>query len=78
LEVIEIDAPLWRGAVNTGLVGAALAAATAACGSSTKSSRDSDRQLLKIALTDKGCSPKRLSAKSGPLTFVVTTTVPTR
>lgn len=27
--------------------------------------------MLKVTLTDKGCSPRKLTAKSGSLTFVV-------
>jgi iron uptake system component EfeO len=48
-----------------------VAAAATGCGSSSHSSQSSDRQLLKVTLTDKGCSPTKLAAKSGPLTFVV-------
>jgi len=40
--------------------------ALTACGSSSKSG-----QTLKVTLTDAGCSPTKLTAKSGPVTFNV-------
>ena len=30
-----------------------------------------ERQLLKVTLTNQGCSPKKMAAKSGSMTFVV-------
>jgi iron uptake system EfeUOB component EfeO/EfeM len=40
--------------------------ALTACGSTSKAG-----QALKVTLTDAGCSPRRLTAKSGPITFNV-------
>jgi hypothetical protein len=58
------------------LAAAALAAFAAGCGSgsdlgSSSRTSSSDRQLLRVTLTDKSCSPTKLAARSGPLTFVV-------
>jgi high-affinity iron transporter len=50
---------------------AALAAAATGCGSGSRSARASHFQLLKVTLTNKGCSPTKLAAESGPMTFVV-------
>jgi Cupredoxin-like domain len=53
----------------------AVATAAAGCGSGSDSERTAGdphrRQLLKVTLTEKGCSPKKLVAKAGPTTFVV-------
>jgi iron uptake system component EfeO len=50
-------------------------AAASGCGSGSSShsstSSAPQRQLQKVMLTDKGCDPKKLAAKSGPITFVV-------
>jgi iron uptake system component EfeO len=48
-----------------------VAAAVTGCNSSADSSHSSGRQVLKVTLTDKGCAPTKLSARSGPITFVV-------
>jgi iron uptake system component EfeO len=53
------------------LIAALLAAGfVAACGSSSDST-DSDAQTLAVTITDDGCSPTDLKAKSGPATFAV-------
>jgi iron uptake system component EfeO len=57
------------------LLVAALAVAAAGCGSAPRTSPVSDSshsRLLRVSLTDEGCSPKKLTARSGSLTFVVT------
>jgi iron uptake system component EfeO len=53
---------------------AALVPAANGCGSGSPSAATDttpERQLLKVTLTNQGCSPKKLAAKSGPMTFVV-------
>ena len=56
---------------------AALAAAVAGCGSSSSggtssgTATSSKAQTLTVALTDDGCSPARLAARSGPTTFEI-------
>jgi iron uptake system component EfeO len=57
-----------------GLSVAALTAALTGCGSSVSSPDTSHAlraQVLNVKLTDKGCSPAKLTARSGPMTFVV-------
>ena len=70
----------WVGATRTAaaVVGAtALAAAAAGCGSSSSggtssgTATSSESQTLKVALTDDGCSPAELAARSGPTTFEI-------
>jgi iron uptake system component EfeO len=72
---LEIAAFRSRRGPIAGLLVAALAAAATGCGSgsapSSSSTTTAVRQVLKVTLTDKGCSPKKLTAKSGPITFVV-------
>jgi iron uptake system component EfeO len=50
------------------------AGALAGCGggTGTSSSDDGSKQKLAVSLTDAGCSPAKLSAKSGSITFEVT------
>jgi iron uptake system component EfeO len=60
-----------RRALIAGLSTAALATTATGCGSGSHSSHTPPRQVLKVTLTDKGCSQTKLAAKSGPMTFVV-------
>jgi iron uptake system component EfeO len=46
-------------------------AALAACGSSSTSGAGANAQTLSVKLTDAGCSPSKLKAKSGSITFDV-------
>ena len=71
MQGFEIDASRWGRALIAGILVSALALAAAGCGSSSKVSHTSNRQLLKVTLTNRGCSPRRLKAKSGRMTFVV-------
>jgi iron uptake system component EfeO len=71
VEALTIDAPRWRRDLIAGLSAAAVAAAAVGCGSDMQSSPAAQRQVLKVTLTDNGCSPKRLAARSGQMTFVV-------
>lgn len=48
-----------------------IAATVAGCGSGSHASRVPQPKVLRVALTNKGCSPKRLAAKSGPMRFLV-------
>jgi len=57
--------------LSTGLLATLLAVVTAGCGSDSSTSNPSHRQVLRVTLTDRGCSPKKLAAKSGSITFVV-------
>ena len=70
----------WIGSTRTAAaaVGAtALAAAVAGCGSSSSggtssgTATSSESQTLRVALTDDGCSPAKLAARSGPTTFEI-------
>jgi iron uptake system component EfeO len=51
--------------------GALCVLALAACGGGSNGSGSKDAQSLKVTLTDAGCSPTKLTAKSGPITFNV-------
>ena len=63
---------MTRRVFGAGVVAAALAGVATACGSGSDPAPSSPgRQLLKVTLTDQGCSPKKLTARSGPMTFVV-------
>jgi iron uptake system component EfeO len=62
----------WR-LIFAAALAAVLAAIAVGCGSGSHSKQSSQqaRQLLKVTLTNKGCSPTKVAAKSGPMTFVV-------
>jgi high-affinity iron transporter len=53
------------------LLAAALVAVASGCGGSGSHASAPKRQVLEVKLTSQGCSPKRLAAKSGRMTFVV-------
>jgi iron uptake system component EfeO len=56
---------------HTSLAAILVAAAAAGCGSGSDPGSPRGPALLKVTLTDKGCSPKKLAAKAGAITFVV-------
>jgi len=70
----------WIGSTRTAAVAVgatALAAAVTGCGSSSSggtssgTATSSESQTLRVALTDDGCSPAKLAARSGPTTFEI-------
>jgi len=68
------DALRWRRVLTAGLSAAAVAAVVSACGSANATSTSGSRpgpEVLKVTLTDGGCSPKKLTTKAGALTFAV-------
>jgi iron uptake system component EfeO len=68
LDPLTITSPARR----VVLLGAAFVLLAAGCGSGSSSSQSAPkRQQVKVTLTAKGCSPKKVATTSGPVTFVV-------
>jgi high-affinity iron transporter len=73
LSVIEVGTLQRRQAILAALAAAGVMAVATGCGSGSAASpaARAQRQLLRVTLTSKGCSPKKASARSGPMRFVV-------